>query len=536
MVATPNPWHYGRKFFDMKIVSSEQMREMDKRAISRGTPRIELMERAGSGLVAVLKEEIPEIARKKFIVFVGSGNNGGDGLVVARKLKELGAQVRVVLLAQGGEMKQDTKTNLNRARGAEIDTILPKDLSSEKIREEISRSDIIVDAIFGTGFSGIIEGIIKKAIEAINSSKKFVVACDIPSGVNGNTGEVRGSCVASDLTVTFAYPKRGLFLYPGYKFAGSIRVVNIGIEEEDIPSGWSMLTSSEIKEILPKRRKDAHKKDFGHVLILAGSCGMTGAAALTCQGALRVGAGLVTLGIPESLNNIMEVKITEAMTVPLPETEEKSLSSKGIGKILDFIERRKVDAVVIGPGLSTNRNTGKLVNEILYEVDLPCILDADGINLLVGQASLAKAKAKIIMTPHPGELGRLLGKKVEEVQKERIRYAFQFSKENNLICVLKGYQTVTARGEDVFINPLGNPGMASGGSGDVLSGMIGGLVGQLRLMDTEKKHGLLSAAIVGVYLHSLAGDLARREKGEMGLIASDIVEKIPEAIRNVLGN
>ena len=520
----------------MKIVSCEQMREMDKRAISGGTPGIELMERAGTGLVSVVKEEIPDTSRKKFVVFVGSGNNGGDGLVVARKLKELGAQVRIALLAEEEEMKEDTNTNLTRARGAEIDTIPVKGLSSERIREEISGSDIVVDAIFGTGFSGVIGGMARQAIEAINGSKKYVVACDIPSGVNGDTGEVGGTCVASDLTVTFAYPKRGLFLYPGSRFAGSIRVVDIGIEEEDLPSRWNMLTFSDIKEILPKRRKDGHKKDFGHVLILAGSSGMTGAATLTCQGALRIGAGLVTLGIPESLNPIMEVKITEAMTLPLPETEEKSLSSKGIGEILDFMERRKVDAIVIGPGLSTNRNTGKLVNKILNKVDLPCVLDADGINLLVGEASLTKAKAEIIITPHPGELARLLGKKAEEVQRERIRYAFQFSKENNLICVLKGYQTVVANGADVFINPLGNPGMASGGSGDVLSGMIGGLVGQLRLMKTEKRDNLLSAAIAGVYLHSLAGDMARREKGEMGLIASDIAEKIPGAVREVMEN
>ena len=523
-------------FIEMKIISCDEMREMDKRAISRGISGIKLMERAGTGLVSVLKEEIPEIVRKKFMVFVGSGNNGGDGLVVARKLKELGAKVKVALLVEDEVMKKDTRLNLARAIGTEIDIIPFKELSSEKIREEVSKSDIIVDAIFGTGFSGIIGGIIKDTIEAINSSKKYVVACDIPSGVNGDTGEVEDTCVASDLTVTFAYPKRGLFLYPGYRFSGSIRVVDIGIEEEDIPSRWSMLTSSEIREILPKRRKDAHKKDFGHVLILAGSLGMTGAATLTCQGALRVGAGLVTLGIPESLNTIMEVKITEAMTLPLPETEEKSLSSDGLSEILDFIERRKVDVIVIGPGLSTNRNTGKLVKKILYRVGLPCILDADGINLLVGEASLAKAKAEIIMTPHPGELGRLLGKEAEEVQRDRIRYASQFSQENNLICVLKGYQTVVAKGEDVFINPLGNPGMATGGSGDVLSGMIGGLVAQFRLMETEKKDSLLSAAIAGVYLHSLAGDLARREKGEMGLIASDIMEKIPGAIREVLEN
>lgn len=520
----------------MKIVSSEQMRVLDNKAISEGTAGIELMERAGTGLVAVLQKEITDIVKKKVVVFVGKGNNGGDGLVVARKLKGLRDQVRVILLAEEEEMREDTKTNLTRARGADIDIIPLKDLSTEKIKEEIFRSDIIVDAIFGTGFSGVIGDMAKDTIEAINNSKKYVVACDIPSGVNGNTGEVEGPCVDSDLTVTFAYPKKGLFLYPGYRFVGNIRAVDIGIKDEESPSRWNMLTSSEIKEILPKRRKDAHKKSFGHVLILAGSSGMTGAATLACQGALKVGAGLVTLGIPESLNTIMEVKITEAMTLPLPETEEKSLRAKGVGEILDFIERRKVDVLVIGPGLSTNRSTGKLVKKILKKVDLPCILDADGINLLASEATLAKAKAKIIITPHPGELGRLLGKKAEEIQRERIRHAFQFSEENNLVCVLKGYQTVVTKGEDVFINPLGNPGMASGGSGDVLSGMIGGLVGQLRLLETEKKNSLLSAAICGVYLHSLAGDLARREKGEMSLIASDIVEKIPGAVREVLEN
>ncbi len=520
----------------MKIVSCEQMRDMDKRAIFGGTPGVELMERAGTGLVSVLNEEIPEVVKKKFIIFVGSGNNGGDGLVVARKLKELGAQVRVALLAEEEEMKEDTKANLTRARAAEIDTILVKEISPERIREEISRSDIIVDAIFGTGFSGTIEGIAKDTIEAINGSKKYVVACDIPSGVNGDTGEVGGICVASDLTVTFAYPKRGLFLYPGYRFTGGIRVVNIGVAGEGLLSRWNMITSSEIRDILPKRRKDAHKKDFGHVLVLAGSCGMTGAATLACQGALRVGAGLVTLGIPESLNAIMEVKVTEVMTLPLPETAEKSLSEKGVGEILDFIERRKVDIIVLGPGLSTNRNTGKLVKNLLNKVDLPCVLDADGINLLVGEASLAEAKAKIIITPHPGELARLLGRKTEEIQRNRIRYASQFSRENNLICVLKGYQTVVAKGDDIYINPLGNPGMASGGTGDVLSGMIGGLAGQLRLSETEKKDSLLSAAVCGVYLHSLAGDLAKGVKGEMSLIASDIVDNIPEAIRKVLEN
>jgi len=520
----------------MKIVSCEQMREMDKRAISRGTPGIELMERAGTGLISVLNEEISEIVKKKFIIFVGSGNNGGDGLVVARKLKESGAQVRVALLAEEGEMKEDTKTNLTRARDVGIDTIPVKEISPERVREEISGSDIIVDAIFGTGFSGTIGGMARDTIEAINGSKKYVVACDIPSGVNGDTGEVGGICVASDLTVTFAYPKRGLFLYPGYGFAGGIRVVDIGIAGEELLSRWNMITSSEIRDILPKRRKDAHKKDFGHVLILAGSTGMTGAATLACQGALRVGAGLVTLGIPESLNTIMEVKITEAMTLPLPETEKQSLSSTGVGEILDFIERRKVDVIVIGPGLSTDRSTGKLVKKIVNKVVLPCVLDADGINLLVGEASLAEVKAKIIITPHPGELARLLGKKVEEIQRDRIGYASQFSEENNLICVLKGYQTVVAKGVDIFINPLGNPGMASGGTGDVLSGMIGGLAGQLRLSETARRDSLLSAAVCGVYLHSLAGDLARCEKGEMSLIASDIVEKIPEAIRKVLEN
>jgi len=520
----------------MKIISCGQMRELDEKAVKDGMPEIELMERAGTGLVAVLKEEIPNIKRKKFIVFVGSGNNGGDGLVAARELKESGAEVKVVLLAEEREMKENTKRNLSRAKAVSIEAMPFEELSLGRIKQEISNSDVVIDGIFGTGFSGAIGAPIKDIIESINGSKKYVVACDIPSGVNGDTGEVRGVCVASDLTVTFAYPKRGLFLYPGYRFSGSIRVVDIGIEEKDLVSRWNVITSSEVREILPKRIKEAHKKDFGHILVLAGSCGMTGAATLTCQGALRIGAGLVTLGIPESLNTIMEIKITEAMTLPLPETEEKTLSSSGIGEILNFIERRDVDALVIGPGLSTNRDTGRLVKKLLSKLDLPCVLDADGINLLVGEGGLEKLKAEIIITPHPGELGRLLGKKADEIQRDRIKHAFQFSKENNLICVLKGYQTVVAKGEDIFINPLGNPGMASGGVGDVLSGMIGGLVGQLCSRPTEMKDSLLSAAIAGVYLHSLAGDLARNDKGEMGLIASDIVDRIPLAVRKLLEN
>lgn len=527
----------------MKIVSSEQMKKIDEDCIKEGILGLTLMEKAGKGFVEVLSEKFTNLKEKKVLVLVGKGNNGGDGLVVARRLFKGGTKVKIVLLASPPEMAENTKINFDKAKGLGIDFV---EYSKEKqniFKIEIEKTDLIVDAIFGTGFKSDIPEPIDELIELINNSKKFIVACDIPSGINGTTGKISNICICADLTVTFGLPKRGLFLSPGRDFVGEIRIVNIGIPSsimERVVVKERLLNLEEIERFLPQRKKrDVCKNDFGHVLVLAGSQGMTGAAALTCQGAIYVGAGLVTLAIPESLNQIMEVKLTEVMTLPLPERNKKVLSLRSFEKISDFIDRRRVSVLAIGPGLSTDGEVGKLVEKILLNTDLPCILDADALNLLVGKIEIfKKTKAKLIITPHSGELGRLMGKCTSEIQKERIEYTKKFARDNNLICLLKGYQTIVSNGDMLYLNSTGNQGMASAGMGDVLCGMIAGLVSQMaggvdgvRFSSLEEL--LIVAANVGVYLHGLAGDLACNKKGPLSLVASDLKDSIPEAIKNI---
>ncbi|MFH1239347.1 MAG: NAD(P)H-hydrate dehydratase [bacterium] len=301
----------------------------------------------------------------------------------------------------------------------------------------------------------------------------------------------------------------------------------------------SLVSRNEMKKLLPTRRKETFKNDYGHILVLAGSPGMTGAAVLACQAAMRAGAGLVTLGIPASLNPILEVKLTEVMTLPLAETGEGKLAEKAVEKIFQFIEQRKVSTLIIGPGLSTAEETCLLVKEIIRDIQLPCVLDADGLNAFKDESArnekrwtipeLKEAKARLILTPHPGELGRLINENPADIQEDRVKYAVNFAKENKTILVLKGYRTVITDGTNVFINPTGNPGMATAGCGDVLSGMIGGFIAQ---MGAES---LLAATSLGVYLHGLAGDLAASEKTETALMAGDVLENIPAAIKKLKG-
>ncbi len=301
-----------------------------------------------------------------------------------------------------------------------------------------------------------------------------------------------------------------------------------------------IINRKEIKAFLPRRKKDVSKTGFGHLLVIAGSRGMSGAAVLTARASLRVGVGLVTVGCPESIYPIIAAQMNELMTLPLPESETGSISFSAFSKIREFVSRRKVSVLAIGPGLTTHPETSKLVVKLL-SLEIPIVLDADGINALRKQitdyrlqiADLKEAKAKIIITPHPGEFARLINLDKEKIQKNRVGYAKSFAGENKVVCVLKGYRTVISNGEEVFINPTGNSGMATAGSGDVLTGMIAGLIPQIRNPKSEIRNILFDAAKAGVYLHGIAGDLAAREKTEMGLIAGDIIEKIPEAIKAV---
>jgi len=513
----------------MKLVTSEEMRRIDRKAIEEiGIPSIVLMENAGLKIADAIEKKYGPLKGKYVYIFAGSGNNGGDGMVVARHLFNQKVKAKIFLLAEKKNIKGDAATNLAITEKMGIPM---REITSpafmESLEKELAKADIVIDALLGTGAKGAPRGLMKKVIDLINKHSKNTVAVDIPTGVGADRGEVRGEAIKAEYTVSLAYPKRGLYLYPGMDYAGEIEIADIGIptglEEDKINS--ELLTLAGISKKLFFRKPSSHKGSFGHLLVIAGSPGMTGAASLTALSALRVGAGLVTLGIPEDLNPILETKLTEVMTLPLPQSKDKTLCREGFEKIKDFSQKCK--AMAIGPGISSTKQTKELISTIIDQLDIPLVIDADGINVLAGELSLLKKyKASLIITPHPGEMGRLVGASVEEIQKDRIRSAVALAKKIGAIVVLKGARTVIASKEgNSWVNLTGNPGMATGGSGDILTGIIGGLLTQ--------KLSSLEAAKTGVYLHGYAADLAAQKKGEISLIASDTLETIPEAIRRI---
>lgn len=515
----------------MKIVSAEEMRSIDAEAIKKlKIPSIVLMENAGLGVVQVIEEEYFPPMGKFISVFCGPGNNGGDGMVVARHLFNRDARVRVFLLTEKTKIRGDAATNLEIIlnMGISVNELLLAEHVRD-LKEELISEDLIVDAILGTGSKGAPRGLIRETISLINGLKTPTISVDLPTGIDADTGQVEGEAVQAGCTVTFAHPKRGFYLYPGMDYTGKIVVVDIGIPKnlgvEKIKC--HLITSRDFPRELLDRKPSSHKGSFGHLLVLAGSEGMTGAASLAALASLRVGAGLVTLGIPKSLNEILEIKLTEVMTLPLDETPGKTLSLKALGRIKEFAQRCR--ALAIGPGISRNDSTKQLVKRVVAEIEVPIILDADGITAFAGEISfLRQRRAPLIITPHPGEMGRLLESPTDKIQNDRIKAATTLAKEIGKVVVLKGARSIIAdRGREVWINPTGNPGMASGGTGDVLTGMIGGLMVQ----------GIspLLAARTGVYLHGLAGDIAARKREELTLVAHDIIESLPEAIRRVKG-
>lgn len=533
----------------MKVVTTEEMKEIDRKTIASGVPSIELMENAGRAVARAIKSRYSPLKGKRVSIFCGKGNNGGDGLVVARLLVKEKVKIRAFLLARKEELKKNPKINLKRTLKQKVKIIeIDSSRRLEKFEQEVKKSDLIVDAILGTGIKGAPKGIEAETIKFINILKKPVVSVDIPSGVEGSTGKVSGEAARADLTITFGLPKIGLVVYPGAEYVGELEVADIGIPKkflEDEKIRVNLITKEEISSYLRPRRPDTHKGTYGHLFVIAGSVGMTGAATLTsqaaslCFGALRSGVGLVTLGIPEGLNEIMEIKLTEGMTLPLPETKKKTLSLKAEKKIIEF--SKKTDALALGPGLSINKETQRLVRDLIKKISLPMVIDADALNALASNLSILRApnfelrtpsselRTLRIITPHSGEMARLIGKKAKEVQENRIKVAGDFARKYKVIVVLKGARTVIANPEgDIYINPTGNPGMASAGVGDVLTGMIGSFLAQ--------RKESLEAAKIGVYLHGLAGDLACQEKGEEPLIASDILEKLPQAFKQVKSN
>ncbi|MCK4590534.1 MAG: NAD(P)H-hydrate dehydratase, partial [Candidatus Latescibacteria bacterium] len=392
--------------------------------------------------------------------------------------------------------------------------------------QAVQDADLLVDAIFGTGLKGTVKGLAAGVIETINRCGRPVVAVDIPSGLDADGGKSSGPCVQATTTMTFGLPKIGQVFYPGKSKCGRLIVAEIGyppevIEEERCRT--NLVTGEEVAQLLPRRAPDAYKGSCGRIAIVAGSVGMTGAAALASMAALRIGAGLVTLGLPASLNDILEVKLTEVITKPLPEVRKRRcIALRAIGEIRRMLH--DVQCLAIGPGLGTHHETAEMVRRIVArEIEIPTVIDADGLNALAKDiSSLRETGAEIVITPHAGELSRLTGRPIAEITASPLKAAESFAQEFKLTVVLKGAPTVIATSDaELYVNSTGNAGMATAGSGDVLTGTIVGLIGQ-GLTPAE-------AAIAGVFIHGKAGDLARQQKGEMGLVAGDILQFLPDA-------
>jgi len=513
----------------MKVATAEEMQELDRKAIETyRIPGIVLMENAGRGAAEVISNFFPEIHKKKVAIIAGKGNNGGDGFVIARYLLNQGIYVRVYLLTDPKGLRGDAETNFSifhRMKGEVVSVPSSKDYI--KVKRDLEKFDILVDGIFGTGLDAEVRGYYREVIDHLNMLQRPIVAIDIPSGLDADTGKPLGTAIRASLTITFGLPKIGHLIPPGLDYVGKVKVIDIGIpkrlvEEEKIPT--YLLEKEEIQKWLSiPRNPDTHKGDYGHLLVIAGSVGKTGAAVMACQAALRMGAGLVTLAIPKSLNAILEMKLTEVMTEPLPETPKQTLSLRAFSAIVRLCENKR--AVIIGPGLGTLKETQSLILKLIRTLDLPIILDADGLTALATQPKTLPIKNRSLMlTPHPGEMARLIRSQVKDVLEDRVGLSRNFSQSQHVHLILKGHPTLitTPKGE-VYINPTGNPGMASGGTGDVLTGMIGGLVCQ--------GFDILPSLQIAVYLHGMAGDEGAQDIGEKSLIATDIIEKIPSLLK-----
>lgn len=514
----------------MYLVTASEMQKMDRQTIeSFGIPGRILMENAGLGATRFFLKQFKNASNEKIGIAAGRGNNGGDGFVIARYLAQKGMRVTVYLLSERQKVKGDAADNLNLLFPLKIPVVeIPDQKSFSSHKTAMRHEAIWIDAILGTGLKSDVKGFFKKVIDFINASNKPVFAVDIPSGLNSDTGQPCGTCIRADATTTFAFAKTGHFLLPGADYTGKLKIVDIGIPPhiaDNVRPLQYLLTPDSIRSVFQPRPLDTHKGHTGHLLVIAGSPGKTGAAAMTATSAMRSGAGLVTLGVPASLNPVLEVQVTEAMTEPLPEIRNGILGKASFYKIMDLLSDKK--CLALGPGLGTAAETKMLVHRLIKESTKPIVIDADGLNSLVGCIEILKnLDTPIVLTPHPGEMARLMGTNAADVQKDRIHCARDFSKQYNAHVVLKGARTVIAHPDGrVFINPTGNPGMASGGMGDVLTGVIAGFVTQ--------GHSPELAAHAGVYLHGATADALAKNRGPFGYLATDVMNSLPEMIKKL---
>ncbi len=511
----------------MLILTASEMARLDRKTIEEiGIPGIVLMENAARGAADFFLRVAPDLPGRRIAVVAGSGNNAGDGFVLARIFSGLGAAVRVVCLRSPDRLQGDALTNFRILKNLNIPVVEwdeSRDFSDQW--QWIAQSDAVIDAILGTGLKSEVQGLYRQIIETLNTLPVPVLAVDVPSGLDAATGKPLGVAVRAQATATFGFPKVGHIVSPGEEYVGELHVVDIGI-----PPG--LAESSGIRRFcldeeqaslwLQPRSAETHKGSAGHVAVLSGSLGKTGAATLICQGAARVGAGLITLFIPASLNPILEVKLTEAMTCPVPETVEQTPGLAALPAILGFLQGKQ--ALAMGPGISLHPETQELVKALVLQTACPMVLDADALTILAGHLELLnKASMPLILTPHPGEMARLIHGSNQEVQEDRLQIAADFSREHGVTLVLKGHRTVIAAPDGrLAINRSGNPAMACGGMGDALTGMIAGFVAQ--------GFEPFQAACLGVYAHGAAADRCIEGGASRGLMASDLLERVPQVI------
>lgn len=496
----------------MKIVTSQMMREIDRIAIEDfEIPSIVLMENAALKVIKHL-----EMSKDNFTVICGIGNNGGDGLAVARHLLVLGKNVEAFIVGKIDRMSKDCQKNYNILKRLDVNIKNIRELSDlDNFRNSIYKSDVIIDAIFGTGISRNVEGIEKRVIDTINDFNKHVISVDIPSGLNGDNGYTCGVCVKASETISFEFYKKGFLSQNAQSVIGELVVEKIGIPNfvsDRVSCNEFMIEESDVKEKIPKRNIYSNKGDFGRVTIFAGSKGFTGAAYITTQAAVRAGGGLVTLCCNENIQDILSNKLVEAMTVSYEEED----------RLNDILSKSNV--IAMGPGLGNNENTLNTLKDILEKSQCPIVLDADAINVLQYNMDLLKgAKQKIILTPHPGEMSRITGMTIENILKDRIKAAKELAKEYGVIVLLKGYNTIITDGYKTVVNSTGNSAMASGGMGDCLTGIIASFIGQ--------GIDLFEATWLGAYIHGYCGDILGEDM--FCVNANHVLEKLPYAIKEL---
>ena len=511
----------------MRVLNTQQMREADRRTIDDiGIPSIVLMENAGRQAVAAMEAAFDVLPTSHVGVLCGRGNNGGDGFVVARTLVQRGIEATVFLLGSVSEVRGDARTNLEVLGRLGITVVEVTNAQEWELHfSEISECDLLVDAILGTGFQGRLNGFLETVVADVNDLGVPVIAIDVPTGLSADSHDVEGDAIEASMTVTLAAPKIPLVLPPADTHAGDLVIADIGIPApvlDDVEGPYlELLTRERMRELVPLRAAESHKGDFGRILIVAGSMGKTGAAHLAALGALRSGAGLVTVATARSCLPILASMGAEYMTEPLDETPTGTIDYAAVDRVLEI----KADVIAVGPGIGLDPSTAAFVQALVERSGVPLVLDADALGAFTEEPErlVGRDGVDVIITPHPGEMARLRDTTVEAIQKDRLNVARDFAAAHKLHVVLKGHRTVIAGPENrAFLNLTGNPGMATGGTGDVLAGMLGAWFAQL--LDAE------AACKIAVYLHGAAGDLAEADEGEVSLIAGDLVGRIGDAI------